>query len=115
MTHKEEKALERFRNDKSVHILVCNDAMAKGLDIEFCPVIINYDLLYNAVQMEQRICRCHRQGQESDVLVINLINKENLADVRIVELLRKRVLQFDGIFGMLDAIMDHFDVSIKDL
>ena len=104
LTYKDEKALERFRNDETIQILICNDAMAKGLDIEFCPVVVNYDLLYNAVQMEQRICRCHRQGQQSDVLVINLISQENMADVRIVELLRKRVLQFDGIFGMSDAI-----------
>lgn len=115
LTYKEADALERFRNDKIVQILLCNDAMAKGLDIEFCPVVVNYDLLYNAVEMEQRICRCHRQGQESDVLVINLINQENLADVRVVELLRKRVLQFDGIFGMSDAIMDHFDIPIESI
>ena len=115
LTYKDEKALERFRNDETIQILICNDAMAKGLDIEFCPVVVNYDLLYNAVQMEQRICRCHRQGQKSDVLVINLISKENMADARIVELLRKRVLQFDGIFGLSDAIMDNFDVSIKDM
>ena len=115
LTYKDEKALERFRNDETIQILICNDAMAKGLDIEYCPVVVNYDLLYNAVQMEQRICRCHRQGQQSDVLVINLISQENMADVRIVELLRKRVLQFDGIFGLSDAIMDNFDVSIKDM
>lgn len=115
LTYKDEKALERFRNDKTVQILLCNDVMAKGLDIEFCSVVVNYDLLYNAVEMEQRICRCHRQGQESDVLVINLINQENLADVRVVELLRKRVLQFDGIFGMSDAIMDHFDTPIESI
>lgn len=115
LTYKDEKSLERFRNDETIQILICNDAMAKGLDIEFCPVVVNYDLLYNAVQMEQRICRCHRQGQKSDVLVINLISKENMADARIVELLRKRVLQFDGIFGLSDAIMDNFDVSIKDM
>lgn len=59
----DDDALKQFRNDKSLQILIANDAIAKGLDIEYCPVVVNYDLLYNAVEMEQRICRCHRQGQ----------------------------------------------------
>ncbi len=111
----EEKALSRFRSEKELQILICNDAMAKGLDIEYCPVVINYDLLYNAVEMEQRICRCHRQGQKSDVLVINLLSKENIADVRILELINKRTLQFEGIFGMSDDIVGNFDVKLEDI
>lgn len=108
-------ALKQFRNDKSVQILIANDTIAKGLDIEYCPVIVNYDLLYNAVEMEQRICRCHRQGQKSDVLVINLLSQENFSDVRILELINKRTLQFDGIFGMSDNIVDNFDIALDDL
>ena len=106
--------MERFRSEKSA-ILLATDTAAKGLDMEFCPVVVNYDLLYNAIEMEQRISRCHRQGQESDVLVINLLNRENLADVRILELINKRVLQFDGIFGMSDAIVGNFDASIGEV
>ena len=108
-------ALKQFRHDKSVQILIANDAIAKGLDIEYCPVVVNYDLLYNAVEMEQRICRCHRQGQKSDVLVINLLSQENFSDVRILELINKRTLQFDGIFGMSDNIVDNFDIALDDL
>lgn len=105
-------AMKRFRTEKSA-ILLATDTAAKGLDMEFCPVVVNYDLLYNAVEMEQRISRCHRQGQTSDVLVINLLSKENLADVRILELINKRVLQFDGIFGMSDVIVGGFDSPIE--
>lgn len=104
--------MERFRREKSA-VLLATDAAAKGLDMEFCPVVVNYDLSYNAVEMEQRISRCHRQGQQSDVLVINLLCKENPADVRILELINKRVLQFDGIFGMSDAIVGNFDTPIE--
>lgn len=107
--------MEQFRNDKNIQILIATDEAAKGLDIEFCPVIINYDLLYNAVELEQRINRCHRQGQTSDVLVINLLGKDNFSDVRILELINKRVLQFDGIFGMSDEILGSFDTNIKDV
>lgn len=106
--------IERFREDNSA-VLLATDAAAKGLDMEFCPVVINYDLLYNAVEMEQRISRCHRQGQQSDVLVVNLLSKENFADVRILELINKRVLQFDGIFGMSDEIVGNFDAPIDDI
>lgn len=113
--HTEKEALSRFRAEKDLQILICNDAMAKGLDIEYCPIVVNYDLLYNAVEMEQRICRCHRQGQQSDVLVINLLSKENISDVRILELINKRTLQFEGIFGMSDDIVGNFDVRLEDV
>lgn len=107
--------LEHFRNDKSVQILISTDEAARGLDMEFCPLVINYDLLYNAIEMEQRISRCHRQGQQSDVLVINLLSKDNFSDVRILELINKRVSQFDGIFGMSDSIVGNFDADISEV
>lgn len=113
--HTEKEALSRFRAEKDLQILICNDAMTKGLDIEYCPIVVNYDLLYNAVEMEQRICRCHRQGQQSDVLVINLLSKENISDVRILELINKRTLQFEGIFGMSDDIVGNFDVRLEEV
>lgn len=109
------KSLDEFRNDKSTQILITNDELAKGLDIEFCPVVVNYDLLYNAVEMEQRICRCHRQGQQSDVLVINMLSPENFSDVRILELMNKRMLQFSGIFGVSDNIVGNFEASLEEI
>lgn len=107
--------MERFRNEKEIQILISNDEMAKGLDIEFCPAVINYDLLTNSPEIEQRICRCHRQGQKSDVIVINLFEKENFADIRYLELINKRTLQFDSIFGMSDTILGNFDMDIDDV
>lgn len=107
--------MDLFRSEKSMQILIATDEAAKGLDIEFCPVVINYDLLYNAIEMEQRISRCHRQGQKSDVLVINLLSKDNFADVRIMELINKRTLQFNGIFGMSDAMVGNFDTPIDEI
>ncbi|MFI3294253.1 MAG: DEAD/DEAH box helicase, partial [Rikenellaceae bacterium] len=107
--------MEQFRCDDSVQILIATDDAAKGIDIEFCSVVVNYDLLYNAVELEQRITRCHRQGQKSDTLVVNLLCKENFADVRIMELINKRVLQFGGIFGLSDNILGNFNVSINEV
>ncbi|MCD7780770.1 MAG: DEAD/DEAH box helicase, partial [Candidatus Gastranaerophilales bacterium] len=108
-------SLEKFREDDEVQILIADDSAAKGLDLEFCPVEVNYNLPYNSIIAEQRICRCHRQGQMSDVLVINMLSKENFADVRLLELINKRTLQFNGIFGLSDDIVGNFDVKIKEV
>lgn len=115
LKYKDSDTLEKFRNEEDVQILVTTDTAAKGLDIEYCPVVVNYDMIYNSIQMEQRICRCHRQGQNSDVLVINLLSHENFADVRMLELINKRTLQFNGIFGMSDDIVGNFDTKIKEV
>lgn len=115
LKYKDNNALEKFRNEKKIQILITTDSAAKGIDIEYCPVVVNYDLLYNAIEMEQRICRCHRQGQKSDVLVINMLSKENFTDVRILQLINKRTLQFNGIFGMSDDIVGNFDIAIEEV
>ncbi len=115
LKYKDNETLEKFRADDEIQILVTTDSASKGLDIEYCPIVVNYDLLYNSIEMEQRICRCHRQGQKSDVLVINMLSKENFADVRILELINKRTLQFNGIFGMSDDIVGNFDSKISEV
>ncbi|MBR6302099.1 DEAD/DEAH box helicase, partial [bacterium] len=113
--YKDNDSIEQFRFDDEIQILIANDEASKGIDLEFCPVVVNYDLPYDSVKIEQRICRCHRQGQNSDVLVINMLSKENFADVRILELINKRTLQFNGIFGMSDDIVGNFDTKIKEV
>lgn len=112
---REYSIMERFWSDKNAQILIATDEVAKGLDIEFCPTVINFDLLYNAVELDRRITRCHRQGQQSDVLVVNLLGKDNFSDVRIMELINKCVLQFDGIFGLADNILGNFDTDIDEV
>ena len=114
ITSREQDYIARFRAEKSA-VLVATDTAAKGLDMEFCPLVINYDLIYNAITLEQRIARCHRQGQQSDVLVVNLLSRENVSDVRILELINKRVAQFDGIFGMSDSITGEFGVTLDEM
>lgn len=115
LKYKDNDTIEQFRNDKEVQILIATDEAAKGLDLEFCPIQVNYDSPYNSIIMEQRACRCDRQGQNSDVLIINLLSSQNLADVRILELINKRTLQFIGVFGMSDNILGNFDTKIKEV
>lgn len=98
---------------KEAQILITTDIAAEGFNLEFCSLVINYDMPYNALKMEQRISRCHRQGQHNDVFVVNFLNRDNFADVRQLELVNKRVLQFDGIFGLSDDLMGTFSADWK--
>ena len=89
-------------------ILVTTDVAAEGFNFEFCSFVVNYDLPYTVLTLEQRIMRCHRQGQKNDVVVLNFLTKSNFADVRMLELINKRVLQFDGIMGLSDDLVGNF-------
>jgi hypothetical protein len=95
-------------------ILLTTDIAAEGFPLEFCAFVVNYDLPYTVLMMEQRILRSHRTGQNNDVVVLNFLNKQNFADVRMLELINKRVLQFDGIMGMSDDVVGNFTDSAVD-
>lgn len=101
--------IERFETD--AQILIATDVAAEGFNLEFCSFVIHYDLPYNIMTIEQRINRCHRQGQKFDVIVLNFLNKNNFADVRMLELINKRILQFDGIFGLSEQVIGNFGVD----
>lgn len=103
--------IDNFKN--KAEILIATDVASEGLNLEFCSFVINYDLPYNILTIEQRINRCHRQGQECDVIVVNFINKNNFADVRMVELINKIILKFDSISGLTDNIIGNFDVDFN--
>ena len=98
--------LEKFRDEAQV--LITTDIANEGLGLEFCSCVVNFDTSFNTLDIEQRILRCHRQNQKNDVLVVNLINKQNAADIRALELYKKRIKQFAGIFGLSDEIVGDF-------
>ena len=68
-------------------IFICSEAGAKGLNLQFCDTLINYDLPWNPQRIEQRIGRCHRYGQKRDVTVINFLAKDNEAQRLTFEIL----------------------------
>jgi len=86
-------------------ILICTDAGSEGLNLQFCNTVINYDLPWNPMKIEQRIGRCHRYGQQNDVVAINLLNTQNEADKRVYEILSKKFELFDGVFGASDIAL----------
>lgn len=86
-------------------ILICTDAGSEGLNLQFCNTVINYDLPWNPMKIEQRIGRCHRYGQQNDVVAINLLNTQNEADKRVYEILSKKFELFEGVFGASDIVL----------
>lgn len=73
--------VEHFRDH--ANILIATEAASEGLNLQFCSLVINFDLPWNPQRVEQRIGRCHRYGQKHDVVVINFLNERNEADRRV--------------------------------
>jgi superfamily II DNA or RNA helicase len=95
--------IDEFRH--RTQILISTEAGAEGLNLQFCNLVVNYDLPWNPQRIEQRIGRCHRYGQERDVLVLNFLNRQNAADARLYEILEAKLHLFDGVFGASDEIL----------
>lgn len=99
--------VDYFRD--SAEIMIATEAAAEGLNLQFCSLVVNYDLPWNPQRIEQRIGRCHRYGQKSDVVVVNFINQRNFADMRVFALLSEKFNLFDNVFGASDEILGKTD------
>jgi len=95
--------VEYFRDE--AEIMIATEAAAEGINLQFCSLLVNYDLPWNPQRIEQRIGRCHRYGQKHDVVVVNFLNRKNAADVRVFELLSQKFKLFSGVFGASDEIL----------
>ena len=95
--------VEEFRERGT--LLLATESAAEGVNLQFCSIVINYDLPWNPQRIEQRIGRCHRYGQKSDVLVVNFLNRKNEADRRVFELLDQKFKLFEGVFGASDDVL----------
>lgn len=95
--------VEYFRDD--AEIMIATEAAAEGINLQFCSLLVNYDLPWNPQRIEQRIGRCHRYGQKHDVVVVNFLNTKNAADIRVFELLSEKFKLFDGVFGASDEVL----------
>jgi superfamily II DNA/RNA helicase len=102
--------IEHFRDEGS--ILLATEAAAEGINLQFCSLVINYDLPWNPQRIEQRIGRCHRYGQRHDVVVINFLNDRNEADRRVLELLGEKFSLFNGVFGASDEVLGTIESGV---
>ena len=102
--------IEHFRDQAS--IMIATEAASEGVNIQFCSLVINYDLPWNPQRVEQRIGRCHRYGQQHDVVVINFLNERNEADRRVLELLTEKFNLFNGVFGASDDVLGSIESGV---
>lgn len=103
--------VDYFRN--RAEIMIATEAAAEGINLQFCSIVVNYDLPWNPQRIEQRIGRCHRYGQQHDVVVINFLNKNNAADQRVYELLAEKFQLFSGVFGASDEVLGAVESGVE--
>jgi SNF2 family DNA or RNA helicase len=97
-----EAAIDAFRTD--VPVLVTTEAAGEGRNLQFCHAMVNYDLPWNPMQIEQRLGRIHRIGQEHDVVLTNLVCKQTIEE-RILRVLEAKLNLFELVIGELDMIL----------
>jgi len=102
--------VEEFRDRAS--IMIATESGAEGINLQFCSLLVNYDLPWNPQRIEQRIGRCHRYGQKFDVVVINFLNRKNAADQRVFELLAEKFHLFNGVFGASDEVLGALESGV---
>ncbi len=102
--------VEHFRD--SATVMIATEAAAEGINLQFCSLVVNYDLPWNPQRIEQRIGRCHRYGQQYDVVVVNFLNRANAADVRVFDLLESKFKLFDGVFGASDEVLGSIESGV---
>ncbi len=95
--------VDYFRNKG--RILIATEAGAEGINLQFCSLVVNFDLPWNPQRIEQRIGRCHRYGQQYDVVVVNFLNQKNEADQRVFQPLSEKFQLFEGVFGASDEVL----------
>jgi len=99
---KKDEQIKNFREDKE--ILVTTEIGGEGRNLQFCHQMVNYDLPWNPMKIEQRIGRIHRIGQEKEVMIYNLCATGSVEDY-ILEVLDKKINMFEMVIGEIDMIM----------
>lgn len=105
-----EEAMRNFR-DKA-YILISTEAGGEGRNMQFCNVLINYDLPWSPLKIEQRIGRIHRFGQPKDVFIYNFSTKDTVAE-RILEVLTKKLKLFEESIGTPDILLGQIEDGLN--
>lgn len=95
-------AIAAFRNEGGV--LICTEAGSEGQNLQFCRIVINCDLPWNPMRVEQRIGRVHRLGQTRDVVIVNVLAPDTM-EMHVFRLLHEKINLFEQVIGELDAIL----------
>jgi SNF2 family DNA or RNA helicase len=103
---KKDWMMDLFRD--RARVLVATEAGGEGINLQFCHNMINFDLPWNPMRVEQRIGRIHRLGQAQDVKIYNLSTR-NTIEEHILSLLHEKINMFEKVIGQLDTILERFD------
>lgn len=99
---------------KKIRVLVATESGGEGINLQFCHHMINYDLPWNPMRLEQRIGRIHRLGQTHSCHIVHLVTKDTIEE-HIMEILQEKVRMFEAVIGRLDDIVSdiRFDLWEK--
>jgi SNF2 family DNA or RNA helicase len=97
-----EEAVRAFR--RQARVMVSTESGAEGRNLQFCYQMVNYDLPWNPMRIEQRIGRIHRLGQQTEVFIFNLAARDTVEEV-VLDLLERKIRMFELVIGELDLIL----------
>lgn len=97
------EALEDFKADK--RFLICTSSGAEGIELHFCNAMVNFDIPWNPLRIEQRIGRMHRLGQRREVFIFNLVLSGTIEE-EVMDLFLKKLRMFELVVGELDMVME---------
>ena len=113
----QDEQVERFRQAEGARFLVATDASGEGINLQFCRLMVNYDIPWNPARLEQRMGHIHRYGQEHDVHIVNLV-AGGTWEGRVLETLLdklesvRRALSSDNVFDVIGRLLQN--VSLRD-
>ncbi|MBN1976059.1 MAG: hypothetical protein JW918_01550, partial [Anaerolineae bacterium] len=110
-----EEIKNAFREGKEVKILLCTEAASEGINLQTCGVLINYDMPWNPMRVEQRIGRVDRIGQRYDEVWIRNYFYEDTVEARVYQALAQRISWFQDVVGPLQPILAHVGRTIQAL
>ncbi len=105
---KKDWMMELFQ--RKAQVMVATEAGGEGINLQFCNHIINYDMPWNPMRVEQRIGRVHRLGQTKDVYIYNLSTK-NTIEEHILFLLHEKIKMFENVIGSLETILEKLNMK----
>ena len=120
-----EEQVERFRDPVGARFLVATDAAGEGINLQFCRLMVNYDIPWNPARLEQRMGRIHRYGQKHDVRIVNLVSTDT-REGRVLAVLLERLeaireeLRSDKVFDVIGrlfenrSLREHMRASLSD-
>ncbi|MBP2001248.1 SNF2 family DNA or RNA helicase [Paenibacillus shirakamiensis] len=103
---KKDWMMDLFRG--KCQVMIATEAGGEGINLQFCHHMINFDLPWNPMRVEQRIGRIHRLGQEHDVKIYNLSTRGTIEE-HILNLLHEKINMFESVIGSLDVILERFE------